>query len=370
MPKILFLIPTLMHGGAEKVLVNLVNNLDTTKYDITLYSIFDGGVNKEFLNKNIKYQSKFEKVFRGNSQLMKLFSPKFLYQFFIKEEYDILVSFLEGPAARIISGCTNPKTKKIAWIHTDFLTENLASIGFRNFREAQILYNQFNQIIGVSKSVTNSFEKILQPNVPVCVRYNVNETEQIRHIALQKLEKPFLKNILNICSVGKITNNKGFDRLLEVHKKLMEEGLSHQIYILGIGEDQQQLEKRIIELGLENSFKLLGFHKNPYQYMSKCDLYVCSSYREGFSTAVTEALILGLPVVSTNCSGAQELLGENNEYGIVTENSTDGIYLGLKEMLANPEKLKFYKEQAKKRGHLFSKKNTVKAVDEFFDSLL
>lgn len=358
-----------MHGGAEKVLVNLVNNLDENKYNITLYSIFDGGVNKEFLNKNIQYRSKFKKVFRGNSQVMKMFSPKFLYRFFIKEDYDLVISFLEGSAARIVSGCPNSKTKKIAWIHSDTLTKKLASVGFRNFAEAKNLYNQFDYIVGVSKNVVDSFDKILQPKVPIRVFYNVNETENIRQLALQKLDDQFPEDRVNICSVGKITHNKGFDRLLEVHKRLIEEGYPHQINILGIGEDEAKLEKKIKELGVGSSFKLLGFHKNPYQYMSKCDLYVCSSHREGFSTAVTEALILGIPVVSTNCSGAHELLGENKEFGIVTENSTEGIYLGLKELLSNPEKLKFHTQQAKIRGDFFSKENTVKAVGKFFDSL-
>ena len=370
MTKILFLIPSLMHGGAEKVLVNLVNNLDQNKYYITLYCIFDEGVNKQFLNKNVKYRSKFKKVFRGNSQLMKLFSPKFLYQYFIKEDYDILVSYLEGPAARIISGCTNPKTKKVAWIHSDMLNENLASVGFRNLAEAQTGYNQFDRIVGVSKSVVNSFQKMLQRQVPLQVLYNVNETEKIRLLSRKNHVDLFPENKITICSAGKLSANKGFDRLLEVHDRLMKEGLLHQINILGIGEDQAKLEKRIKELDFEDSFKLVGFHKNPYQYMIKCDLYVCASHREGFSTAVTEALILGIPVVSTNCSGAHELLGENNDFGIVTENSTDGIYSGLKEMLTNPEKLKFYTQQAKLRGDFFSTENTVRAIDHFFDSLL
>ena len=370
MTKILFLIPTLMHGGAEKVLVNLVNNLDSEKYDITLYSIFDGGVNKEFLKSHVKYQFKFKKVFRGNSQLMKLFSPKFLYRFFIKEEYDLVVSFLEGPAARIISGCNNPKTKKIAWIHSDMLTQNLAAVGFRNFAEAQKLYNKFDQIAGVSKNVIHSFKKIFNPKVPLQVLYNVNETENIQQLALGRVAYQFPENIVNICSVGKITSNKGFDRLLEAHQKLLEAGLPNQIHILGIGADQPQLGKRIKELGVEHSFKLLGFHKDPYQYMSRCDLYVCASHREGFSTAVTEALILGIPVLSTEVSGAKELLGENNEYGTVTENSTKGIYEGLKTLLMHPEQLVHYKKQAVLRGKEFSKEKTVKAVEQLFDSLL
>lgn len=370
MPKILFLIPTLMHGGAEKVLVNLVNNLDQKKYDITLYSIFDGGINKEFLNNGIRYQSKFKKVFRGNSQLMKLLSPKFLYQFFIKEDYDLLISFLEGPAARIISGCNNPKTKRIAWIHSDTISKDLASVGFRNFAEAQNSYQKFDQIVGVSKNVIQSFDKTLHIKVPQKVLYNVNETEEIRLKGAELVEDFSDENVIKICSVGKIVKNKGFDRLLEVHKRLLDEGFPHEIKILGIGEDQTQLEKEIKELGVESSFKLLGFHKNPYQYMSKCHLYVCASYREGFSTAVSEALVLGIPVVSTNCSGAQELLGEKNEYGIVTENRVEGLYQGIKEMLANPEKLKFYTGQAKIRGGFFSKENTVKAVEQFIDQLL
>lgn len=359
-----------MHGGAEKVLVNLVNNLDKSKYDITLYSIFDDGVNKEFLNKNIKYQSKFKKVFRGNSQLMKLFSPKFLYRFFIKEDYDILISFLEGPAARIISGCQNTKTKKIAWIHSDTLTKDLASVGFRSFSEAQNLYQKFDQIVGVSKNVIQSFEKTLQLKVPRKVLYNVNETEEIKLQSIEPIADFFDEDIVKIISVGKIVKNKGFDRLLEAHKKLIDEGFLHQIHILGIGEDQAQLEKRIEKMGVESSFKLLGFHKNPYKYISKCNLSVCSSFREGFSTVVSEALVLGIPVVSTNCSGAKELLGENNEYGIVTENSAEGIYLGLKEMLSNTKKLKFYTEQARIRGGFFSKENTVKAVENFLDELV
>src|SRR5690606_29198551 len=161
------------------------------------------------------------------------------------------------------------------------------------------------------------------------------------------------ENEIHICSVGKVSHNKGFDRLLEAHQRLLSEGLQHQIHILGIGEDQPALEKRIIKLGMERTFNLHGFHKNPYKYISKCDIYVCASHREGFSTAVTEALILGIPVVSTEVSGARELLGKNNEYGIVTENSTDGLFAGLKMLLTNPEKLLFYKKQAQIRGNFF-----------------
>ena len=103
--------------------------------------------------------------------------------------------------------------------------------------------------------------------------------------------------------------------------------------------------------------------------MAKCDLFVCSSYREGFSTAVTESLVVGTPVVSTLCSGAKELLGYNNEYGLVVENSEEGIYKGLKELLEDKELLEYYNKKAAERGSFFSKEKTVAAVEKMLDEI-
>lgn len=103
--------------------------------------------------------------------------------------------------------------------------------------------------------------------------------------------------------------------------------------------------------------------------MSKCDLFVCSSLSEGFSTAATEALIVGTPVCTVEVSGMKEMLGKNNEYGVVTENSEEALYKGIKYLLENPETLAHYKHQAEIRGKDFSTKNTVKAVEELFSSI-
>lgn len=369
--KILFLIPNLKHGGAEKVLVNLVNNLDPAKFDITVQTLFDVGVHKESLKPHVRYIPGFKYQFRGNVPLIKLFSVKFLWKLLVKEHYDIAVSYLEGPTSRILSGCTDPNTKKVAWLHTTFETAKNAAIGFRNPDEARRSYNSFDRIVAVSQNARTCLLKHLNVTTPVDVLYNTNETEQILELSLEEPQHAaFLQGERPaVCSVGRLIPVKRFDRLLNVHKRLLDEGLRHHIYILGIGEEQSRLEKQMRELGIEDSVTLLGFHKNPYQYVSRCDLYVCSSHREGFSTAVTESLIVGTPVVSTNCSGAKELLGENNEYGIVVENSEDGIYEGMKKMLSDPELLKFYKDKAKQRGSFFSRTETVRAVERMLDSL-
>lgn len=367
--KILFLIPNLAHGGAERVLINLVNNLDKSKYDVTVQTLFDVGVNRKYLTSGVRYIAGFRYQFRGNSHFQKLFSPCFIYNNLVKENYDIIVSYLEGISARIISGCHNPQTKKVAWIHTGMTTEKIASCGFRSLSEAQLCYSAYNMVVSVSTDVRNNFLKYFH-DINTCVLYNTNETEQI----MRKAEEnpgvtPFFNSQFCVCSVGKLIPVKGFDRLLNVHKRLIDEGLVHTVYILGIGEEEKSLRQKIREYGLEDSFILLGFRDNPYQYVSRCDLYVCSSRREGFSTAVTEALIVGTPVVSTDCSGARELLGEHDEYGLVVENSEEGIYQGMKRMLSEPGTLAHYRSMAAERGKDFSKEKTVRAVEDMLDSL-
>ena len=368
--KILFLIPNLKHGGAEKVLVNLVNNLDPEKYDITVQTLFDVGVHRDQLKPHIKYLPGWKYQFRGNTHGLKLFSPKFLYSHIIHEEYDVAISYLEGSTARIVAGCTSERTKKLCWIHTEMSSPKLLATAFRSTSEAIRLYNAIDRIIAVSQRVGQAMDQLAELQRTAQVLYNTNETEAIQAAAEEEPDcAEFVADTLSVCSVGKLISVKGFDRLLNVHKRLLDEGLKHHIYILGIGEEQAALERQMKELGIENSVTLLGFHKNPYQYVSRCDLYVCSSHREGFSTAVTESLIVGTPVVSTNCSGATALLGENDEYGLVVENSEEGIYQGMKRMLSDPALLAHYKEKAKMRGSFFSRTETVRAVEEMLDNL-
>lgn len=365
MKKILFFIPNLSHGGAEKVLVNLVNNMDRSNFDITVQVLFAGGVNEQFLKRDIKYRYCFKKTFKGNSQILKLFSPQSLYKKFIKEKYDIVVSYLEGPTARIVSGCPDKDTKLVSWIHCKMDTEKNASVGFRNFREAKECYSKFDNTICVSKLVKDYFTKTFSFNKPIEVLYNTIETDVILKKSFENVDDiTFDESVFNLCSVGRITKVKGFKRLASIHKKLLDNGIKNKVYILGLGEEQHIIEKYLLKNNLLNSFIFLGYKTNPYKYVRKCDLYVCSSYSEGFSTSVTESLIIGTPVVTTLCSGMQEMLGENNQYGIVTENNEDALYEGIKKILTTDGLLAIYAEKAKERGKFFSTENTTKAVEE------
>lgn len=369
MKQLLFLIPSLGGGGAERVLVNLVNNLSREKYDITVQTLFDVGVNRQYLQSHIAYIPGFPWQFPGNTKVLKLLPPRWLYRLLIRRKYDAVISYLEGPTARIVSGCPDPDIKLICWIHGEQRSADAAAYSFRSFREAEDCYRRFHRTVCVAETVKRDFESIFELREPAQVLYNTNETDRIVAQGRETATDVTLSEVPNVFSVGRLRQEKGYDRLIRVHKRLLKEGLAHHIYILGEGDEKEPLLKQIADTDLEDTFHLLGFRQNPYQYVSKADLFVCSSRREGFSTAVTEALILGVPVVSTDCSGAKELLGEQDEYGIVTENSEEGVYQGMKRMLSNPELLAHYKNKAIERGPSFSKAASVAAVEEMLDAL-
>lgn len=364
MKKILFLIHDLSHGGAEKVLVNLVNNMDRSKFDISVIALFGGGVNEQFLKPDIHYRAVFRHTFRGNSHLMKLLTPEQLHRLIVREKYDIEVAYLEGPSARIINGCPEGDTKLVSWIHIEHKTEKVVTASFRSAREAKNCYNRFDRLVGVSEEVKQTFLRALPVETPMEVLYNTNETAQIMEQGLEPVDGLFQPGEFRIVGVGKLLHNKGFDRLARITKRLRDEGYPVHLYILGIGPLQKELGTYIAQNKLEQAITLLGYQTNPYKYVAKCDLFVCASHAEGFSTAATEALIVGTPVCTVEVSGMKEMLGENNEWGVVTENDEEALYRGIRQLLDAPELLKHYRAKALERGKTFSTEKTVEAVEE------
>ena len=363
MKKVLFLIHDLGPGGAEKVLVNLVNHMDPKQFDITVMTLFDVGVNKQFLEPHIHYRSCFKKMFRGNSHVMKLLSPRQLHKWLIKERYDIEVSYLEGPSARVISGCPNKDTKLITWIHCLAKKTGNVTLGFRSYEEAAKAYGKFHKVVFVSQTAETAFREVFPQISQTAVVYNTNNTVAIEKLAAESVHGVFCPEEVKLVSMGKLMPVKGFDRLIRVHEKLRREGYPVHTYILGEGALRTALENQVHGAGQEDSVTFLGYQTNPYRYVSKCDLFVCSSLSEGFSTAATEALIVGTPVCTVEVSGMKEMLGENNEYGIITENSEEALYLGIKSLLDDPERLAYYKKQAGVRGKHFSTEHTVQAAE-------
>ena len=364
MIRILFLIHDLGRGGAERVLVNLVNNMDATKFDITVTALFGGGVNEQFLAPHVHCRRVFPRAFPGNSHVMKLLSPKQLHRLFVREHYDIEVSYLEGPSARVVSGCEDPETKLVCWIHSTPKTAEEAAKSFRNVAEARACYGKFREIICVSRWIKQSFEHCFPGVAETRILYNTVEGGRILEQAAEPVEENiFADGAIHLIGVGSMKPVKGFDRLIRIHDRLCREGYPVRTILLGQGPDLKKLRQQAKDCGRADSVVFPGYQTNPYPFLAKSDLFVCSSHAEGFSTAVTEALILGTPVCTVEVSGMKELLGDN-EYGIMTDNDEDALYEGIRDLLENPEKLAHYKEKAAGRGKGFSTEETVRAVEE------
>ena len=238
------------------------------------------------------------------------------------------------------------------------------SASFRSRKEAVACYSRFHGSVFVSREVMGAFREYC-PVENGMVLYNTNESDKILAMAEEPIpDNLFREDEMNLIGVGKIEPVKGFDRLARVHKRLRSEGYPVHTYILGNGSKKAEITAFLEAEQLSNSFNFLGYQTNPYKFVKNCDIFVCSSHSEGFSTAATEALIVGTPVVTTLVSGMKEMLGEYNEWGIVTKNDEDALYEGIKKLLDTPELLTHYTEMAARRGKTFSSENTVRTVQD------
>ena len=376
--KILFVIESLSGGGAEKILSTILNNINTDKFDVTLCCIVNVGQFLKDLPQNIKYQyiipnpnecksiwSKFKYILKY--KLVYSFLPlSLVYRLWVPKGNDIEIAFVEGFSTKLLSkSCSS--AKKIAWLHTDYAYNHWTSIIYKNNKQEESAYLKFNNIVCVSKIVKDSLVKLYPSLNNVIVKYNPINDSQIRELATDSSKNVIINdNSIKFVSVGRLVYQKGYDRLLPIIKRLIDEGYKISLTILGEGSDRKNLEKYIDNNKLNNYVSLLGFANNPYSIMTQHDVFICSSLVEGFSTVVAEALILGLPVITTNCSGMKELLGENNEYGIVADNDDESLYIGIKQLLNNHKLIDYYSKKALDRSKAFSLTNLMSEIEEIF----
>lgn len=387
--KVLFLIHTLQVGGAEKVLVNLVNNMNFAKYDVTVMTVIDTGAFRNELDKNVKYKSiysfgkkkKTDSKTNGNSGnllgmkksikkiLLKIYqfywrnaNCKKIYKKHIKEKYDVEIAFLEGVTSKIIASSNNENSRKYAWIHVDLIKENKTDKFFKSLRSQKETYEKFDKIVAVSKVAREQFiKKFNYDEGKVLVKYNPIDVEDIE----KKANKVIPKKKFTMCAIGRLSKQKAFDRLLRISKKLNEKYIDFELWIIGVGELEKELNDYISENNLTN-VHMLGYQKNPYPYIKSADLIVCSSIAEGFSTVISEAIILEKPIITTDCSGMKELLGES-EYGIVCENNEESLYNSIYRVLSNKNEFEKLRKAILGRKKIFDLKESVKQVEDLME---
>ena len=377
MKRILFILPWLALGGLERVQVTLANALAKRGYDVTVMTLDPTDDLRCELNEQVHYIHKPYKPhevmkripyirhrFYDDGMWETRANPKTLYKYYVgNEKYDVEIAFFRGLPIKILSGSTNANAVHLAWVHSDFRKAPGYLNNFKSLKCVKSAYEKYNNVICVSKQAEESFKEVIGDTKNTKVIYNMLPVEGIRK---KSLETPTIKKKkFTVVSVGHLIKLKGYDRLLQAAKKLNLDGYDYKLWIVGYGEDEDKL-KQFIQLNELNNVKLLGYQTNPYPFMKQADLYICSSRYEGYNLTVAEALILGVPVLSTNCTGPNEIL-DGGKYGMIVDNSGEGLYNGIKAFLDNPELISKYKEKAVERIGFFDEDVIVKKITDLVE---
>ena len=372
MEKILIIMNNLAGGGAEKALIKLLEKIDKDKYCITLFLLNNEGIYlkelKKYKNLNFAYlteelnkSNRFYKIKKVIHKLKKLYFCLYPNYAFTKKlgknKYDVGIAYLEGVTTLFSANLKNCK-KKIAWVHTDLI---------KNKSLNKILekgaYKKINRIICVSNDAKSSMIK-LYPNLykKIEVIYNPIDKEEIIEKS-KEYKKIFNDKKLNIISIGRLIDAKGYDILLQAHNLLIKKGLNYKLYILGEGKERKKLEKYIEKNNLENYTQLLGFKENPYPYLKEADIFVSSSRYEGYPLVLCEAICLEKPIIATNCTGPKEIL-ENGKYGLIAEvENIEDLAEKMEELILNKELRNSYSVLVKKKAETFNISRIMKEIE-------
>lgn len=372
--RILFVINTLGQAGAETALLSLLQTLAREKgearYEISLYVLTGQGemasrlpadvrlLNKKYREESVltakgrKYLKKtvlkamftrgtvvklFPYLVKNTCTMLgkkRLLPDKLLWRVLsdggmvLPEEYDLVVSYLEGGAAYFVADHVKA-AKKAAFIHVDY-----EKAGYTRALDKDC-YLAFDKIFTVSDEVREAFLKAY-PELPdkTEVFHNILNKEEIVRRAEEG--EGFTDGFtgMRLLSVGRLTAQKAFEVSVDAMKRLKDAGKNVRWYVLGEGDQRKKLQEQIDVLGLTEDFILYGAVNNPYPFMKQADIYVHASRFEGKSIAIQEAQILGKPMVVSDCSGNREQVCHGKDglmCGLTPDSLAENIMLLLED---------------------------------------
>lgn len=354
-------------GGAERVLVDLLNNLNYDSNEVSLLVQYKEGGLLPAINNNVhlKCLYKYSRIGKYNNilqRIIKLFHLQKLNEIFEKHKtrsitdsrYDVIISFCQGYAHKLHLYIVDKSHNNISWIHSDLLKGNWGLGCFNNclaYQEAA--YNCMNKLVFVSEGAKESFNKLfrISPNVSQLVIYNIIDKDNIiKTSKLVKISKP--NNKFVFVNVGRLVEAKMQIRLLQAAKLIKKQTSDFIIWIIGEGPLRGMLENYISENNLSDVVVLLGNQMNPYAYVRVADTFVLSSRQEGFPLVVCEALILSKPVICTNIVGPSEVL-EDGKYGCMVNEESDAIAETMMRFMSDTSLCARYSELAIQRSKMF-----------------
>lgn len=342
MKKIAIVTRKLIAGGIEKALISMLEVMPKDKFDITLFVMARGGEFEEYIPKHVKViclygeensikekvierlkradiigaikvplytalSIKAKKVYNQELYLSKVLPRKI-------EEFDLAIAYHTPASFPVIYVSEHLNAKnKVAWIHSDVEV-------YKNELESYIdYYEKFEKIYCVSKYGKDKFDnQYPKMKDKTDVIYNIVNNEQIYNLANKY--RVFQDNFygIRILTVGRLTKEKGCDILPKIISNILEKGFNIRWYIIGDGEERDNITNQIKVLGLEERLILVGTKNNPYPYFKECDIYVQPSRHEGYCLTLAEAKRFNKPIVTTNFVGALEQI-EDNQTGLIVK---------------------------------------------------
>lgn len=340
--KILFIMPSMFIGGAERSLLGLLEALDYSKVDVSLflyrhegeflkyipkevdilpeideYKTFDVSVKsllfsnkctfgiKRILSKiAIKWNCCRKKTHAGVWMSMQ-YTARYLQGLLpqIPGEYDLGIMYL-GVADTLVNK-VNAKVK-MTWNHTDYDTL------FPDKKMDLEIYKKLNYLVSVSeacnKKVKSFYPEIAEKAIVIenCLAEKLIKEQAKETVNDFEDNDPFIK----LLSIGRYCEAKNFDNIPEICKNILEIGINIRWYIIGYGGDEPLIKQKIKEYDMEEYVILLGKKDNPYPYIANCDIYIQPSRYEGKCVSVREAQMLNKPVIITKYETSSSQLND------------------------------------------------------------
>ena len=361
----------LKSGGAEKLCADILKKFDYERFDVTLLLIQNEGIYLNDIPKNVNIVS----LFNPNQKLPSFCNSRYLrniirklllwYKLPKNVNYDTIISFMEGASLRYHSLITKRALRNISWVHIDLKENHWSKKYFWDEKEENQAYKSMDSVVFVSEAAKKAFHELYPDVENLDVILNLIDTDEIRNKAnMEEVHRP---DGYLICGVGRLVEQKRFDRFIEVIRELQERGYPIHGWIIGDGYEKEFLRKNINNSEV-NNVSLLGFKKNPLPYVNAADLFLSTADNEGFSLVVAEAMALGKPIVSTSVTGPSELLADNA--GLLTGFDVSEIADAIELLLRTPEMARQYAQSALKRSQMFNVEATMKRIYTAIDPKL
>lgn len=335
MKKVLFIIPSLRGGGAEKLLSDILKSYDCSKYEVHIMYFYNNNIYLDEIPQYVRQIIPFDIVNKTLGRivwsLLKILNLRDCFcrnkiRKAVDNRYDTIVSFLEGLSLHFHNFIVDRADKNISFVHTDFRHYSV-SLNKHSLKE----YNKMDSIVFVSKNACDSFRYVFPTNCSV--HKVLPNFINISNIKAKSKEFKLSKIKPTIICVGRLEKVKGFELLIDIALKLKNLLDDFQFRIIGNGEEESNLKKLVKLNNLEEIIFFDGFKRNPYPYIANSDIMLSTSLAEGFSLVICEAMSLGIPVIASKTDGALSLLGGGA--GILVERNPTEYVNAIVKLLKN-----------------------------------